>query len=310
MNRARLVFAGMFLSVLCLPAVGQNPFPPDLTAMIESERAFARTCVERGFAASFYEFFGEEGIGFSPHPGRFRANYKTPPEPAVDRQIIFNWWPEYGDVAASGELGYNTGPVLFSDLTSQKRSSWNGYFFSVWKKQADGAWRVAVDMGADSPRVENLAQKISNYTRAPQHKIGKFARKQGAEARSELMLQESEFLKAAVHHGYRDGYLGYLADYARLHRKGVFPILGKAAAGDYLGKQKLTLMAWEAIDGGVAASGELGYTYGRYETRDDAATPPKIEKGYYTRVWKRDPAGTWKIVADVTSPLPPEERKN
>lgn len=310
MKRARLLWAVALMAVSCAAVGAETSLPPDLLAMVETERAFARTCVERGFAASFYEFFGEEGIGFSPHPGRFRDGFKTPPAPAVDRQIMFNWWPEYGDVAASGDLGYNTGPVLFSDLTSQKRPSWNGYFFSVWKKQADGTWRVAVDMGADAPRVEDLAQRISHYTRAPQHKIGTFARKQPADARSELMAQEGEFLKAATHHGYRDGYLGYLADYARIHRKGVFPITDKVAAGEYFGKQKHTLTVWEAIDGGVAASGELGYTYGRYELQDAAASPAKVEKGYYTRVWKRDPAGVWKIVADVISPLPPEEKKN
>lgn len=310
MSAARVVLAFILLIALHTTAVAQTAFPSDLTAMIETERAFARTCVERGFAASFYEFFGEEGIGFSPHPGRFREKYKTPPEPAFERQIVFNWWPEYGDVAESGDLGYNTGPVLFSDLTAQKRPSWNGSFFSVWKKQADGAWRVAVDMGSDTPRVENLAQRISQYTRAPQHKVGKFARKQASEARGELMSREAEFLKAAKHHGYRDGYLGYLADYARVHRKGVHPLTSKTAAGDYFAKQNLTLSAWEAIDGGVAASGELGYTYGRYELQDNGASPAKVEKGYYTRVWKRDAAGVWKIVADVLSPLPQEEKKN
>ncbi len=223
---------------------------------------------------------------------------------------MLNWWPTYGDMAESGDLGYNTGPALYSDLTSQKRPSRNGFFFSVWKKQPDGTWRIAVDIGTDVPQVENLAHQIAPYVRAPQPKIGKFSRKQAAGARSELMSQEAEFLKAVKQHGYRDGYLGYLAEYARIHRKGVFPVSGKAAAGDYFAKQNLTLTAWEALDGGVSASGELGYTYGRYEVQDNSASPAKIEKGYNTRVWKRDPAGIWKIVADVTSPLPPEEKKN
>ncbi|MGH9602539.1 MAG: DUF4440 domain-containing protein [Terriglobales bacterium] len=310
MRASGFVLAVLLAVASCAAAAGDASLPPDLIAMVETERAFARTCVEKGVAASFYEFFGEEGIAFSPHPGRFRDGYKSPPPPAVDRQIMLNWWPVYGDVAESGDLGYNTGPVLFSDLTSQKRPSWNGFFFSVWKKQADGAWRVAVDMGTDAPRVENLAQRLAPYVRAPQHKVGTFVVKEPAAARSELMALEGEFLKAATHHGYRDGFLGYLADYARVHRKDVVPITGKAAAGNYFGEQKLTLTVWEAIDGGVSASGELGYTYGRYEIQDDGASPAKIEKGYYTRVWKRDSAGVWKIVADVTSPIPPEEKKN
>ncbi len=70
MRSAGLVVAAVFLAVLCA-AAGETNLPPDLLAMVETERAFARTCVERGFAASFYEFFGEEGIAFSPHPAVF-----------------------------------------------------------------------------------------------------------------------------------------------------------------------------------------------------------------------------------------------
>ncbi|MCI0402822.1 MAG: nuclear transport factor 2 family protein, partial [Acidobacteria bacterium] len=301
MKASGLSMAVVLAAAWCA-AAGGTSLPQDLTDMVETERAFARTSVERGVPLSFYEFFAEDGISFSPHPGKYRENFrKDPPQPPAQRQFMLNWWPVYGDVAESGELGYNTGPVLFSDLTPQKRPSRHGYFFSVWKKQADGTWRVVVDMGTDVPPVENSAQQLVPYVRAPQHKTGKFTRKEASAARSELLAQEGEFLKAATHHGYGDGYLGYLADYARIHRVGVVPITGKAAAGDYLGKQRVKLTAWEAIDGGVAASGELGYTYGRYELQDNGASPAKVEKGYYTRVWKRDPAGVWKIVADVTS---------
>ena len=299
---------GLILATSILAIAGEVALPPDLETMVETERAFARTCVEKGFASSFYEFFGEEGITFSPHPARFRDGHKSPPPPAANRDTMLNWWPAYGDVAQSGDLGYNTGPVLFSDLSSQKRPPRNGIFFSVWKRQPDGAWRVAVDMGADVPAFENSAQLISLYIRAPQYKIGKFASKDPAAARAELMAMEGEFLKAATHHGYRDGYLDYLAEYARIHRKGLNSVIGRVPAGEFLAGLKVSLAAWEAIDGGVAASGELGYTYGRYELKPAEASTSKAEKGYYTRVWKRDSAGKWKIVADVASSLPPEEK--
>ncbi len=299
---------GLVLATSILAIAGEAGLPPDLEAMVETERAFARAGVEQGFAPAFNEFFADDGIVFNPHPTRFREEYRKNPPPPVQRQFALIWWPIYGDVAESGELGYNTGPSLVSDLTLQKRPARHGFFFSVWKKQADGAWRVAVDMGADVPAVQNSAQRISPYIRAPQPKTGKFTRKDAAAARAELMSLEGEFLKAATHQGYRDGYLGYLADTARIHRRGFHPITGKAPAGEFLAGLKVTLAAWEAMDGGVAASGELGYTYGRYELKPAETSTARVEKGYYTRVWKRDSAGAWKIVADVASPLPPEEK--
>jgi hypothetical protein len=53
----------------------------------------------------------------------------------------------------------------------------------------------------------------------------------------------------------------------------------------------------------VSAAGDLGYTYGRYELTFKDAT----EKGYYARLWARDRGGPWKVVLEVTSPVPAEQ---
>jgi ketosteroid isomerase-like protein len=106
-----------------------------------------------------------------------------------------------------------------------------------------------------------------------------------------------------VRQGVGDGYLSAIGEQARLHRMKTFPMLGKKAIGDYFNTQKLTVVEWEGIDGGVAASGELGYSYGRYELKHLENGGDRSEKGYFTHVWKRDGNGEWKLVADVTSPL-------
>ena len=54
------------------------------------------------------------------------------------------------------------------------------------------------------------------------------------------------------------------------------------------------------VQGGTDASGDLGYTYGRY----DMAEPP-AEDGAYLRVWSRQPDGQWRVGADVTAPAGP-----
>jgi ketosteroid isomerase-like protein len=95
-----------------------------------------------------------------------------------------------------------------------------------------------------------------------------------------------------------------VGEHARVHRVKTFPVLGKNAIGDFFAKQNVTLVEWEGIDGGVAASGELAYSYGRYELKPEEG---KAEKGYFTHVWKRDGAGEWKLVADVASPLPEDQ---
>jgi ketosteroid isomerase-like protein len=296
--------AFLILSLVAWLQAPQKLSPPALNDMVETERAFAAMGAEKGVRDSFYEFFGEEGISFNPHPQKFRefARQNPLPDPPPPREFRLEWWPVYGDVAESGDLGYNTGPTLVTDITEKKRPSGHGYFFSVWKKQPDGTWRVAVDMGASSPGPDPAHQDRLRYERAPQYPIKKVPPKDAASGRSEILDLESRF-GTALRAGVRDGYLNAVDENARLHRAGAFPMLGKKAIGDYFANQKLEAIAWEGIDGGVAASGDLAYSYGRYELEREEGGAASTEKGYFTHVWKRDGSGEWKLVADVTSPL-------
>jgi len=294
--------------VLGLVAAGRVPeklAPAALNEIVETERAFAAMGAEKGVRESFFEFFGEEGISFNPHPTKFREHARNNPlpDPPPPREFKLEWWPVYGDVAESGDLGYNTGPTLFTDLTPQKRPSGHGYFFSVWKKKADGTWRVAVDMGADSPGPDPAHQDRLRYERAPQGPSKGIPPRDAAQGRSEILELESRFRKTLAREGVENGYLGVVDEHARVHRVKNFPLLGKKAIGDFFANRKIDIVAWEGIDGGIAASGELGYSYGRYELKHREDDGERTEKGYFTHVWKRDGSGDWKLVADVTSPL-------
>jgi hypothetical protein len=57
------------------------------------------------------------------------------------------------------------------------------------------------------------------------------------------------------------------------------------------------LRAYSNVDGAVASSGDVGFTYGRAERvgAGDRAG------GYYLRAWRVGPAGTWQLVFDTVS---------
>ncbi len=57
------------------------------------------------------------------------------------------WHPDKAGVARSGELGYTSGTyeLSFKDA-SGKTISDKGKYLMVWKKQADGGWKVLFDM--------------------------------------------------------------------------------------------------------------------------------------------------------------------
>ncbi len=78
----------------------------------------------------------------------------------------------------------------------------------------------------------------------------------------------------------------------------------------HLAQRRLAVSA-ERLKADAAASNDPGYTYGRYESREEDARAGETalaEKGYYVRIWKRDRKGASKIVLDTTHPLPPAEK--
>src|SRR6476660_10209805 len=88
-----------------------------LDAMVNAERAFARTATQKGIRDSFLEFFAEDAIAFNPAPVSATERLRSRPgRPFSDYEL--RWEPRTGDVAARGELGWLTGPSTFIDHTS------------------------------------------------------------------------------------------------------------------------------------------------------------------------------------------------
>jgi ketosteroid isomerase-like protein len=69
-------------------------------------------------------------------------------------------------------------------------------------------------------------------------------------------------------------------------------------------KAKLT---WAPIQIDVAASGDLGYTWGRYEFRNPGTDgKERVSGGFYLTIWKRQPDGSWKFAIDAGTPDRPK----
>ena len=94
--------------------------------------------------------FSYSAIGFDEgRPGNAREQVAKNPDPPKDLQLI--WEPRYGDSAASGELGYLTGPVKNILPSRNKGQPRHSNYFSVWKRERDGAFKVVMDVGTQTP---------------------------------------------------------------------------------------------------------------------------------------------------------------
>ena len=87
--------------------------------MADAERAFAAAARVKGIRDAFLEFFADDAM-FEPGAGLAKEQLrKQKPEPFSVRELV--WEPRTGDVAASGELGWLTGPGTFIDHTTADR---------------------------------------------------------------------------------------------------------------------------------------------------------------------------------------------
>jgi ketosteroid isomerase-like protein len=62
------------------------------------------------------------------------------------------WAPAKGEVLGAGDLGYTSGrSVLTVKGADGKTTERHGQYVTVWRKQADGTWKVVFDTGSTVP---------------------------------------------------------------------------------------------------------------------------------------------------------------
>jgi len=311
MNRTPFILPALLLLAFGLAAYAQQlGYTPALVSLVEAERAFSRASVERGVRESFLAFFADDGINFQPHPTNTREAFLKRPAPATHPPVTLYWEPVFADVSRAGDLGYTTGPYRLSDQSAERRPTQHGYYFSIWKRQQPGgAWKVAVDVGIQTP-APDAAERAIRFQAAPQPSPAKTtnANFDLERARATLLQTDRDFISAASTRGALKAFQTYLGTEARLHRNDIFPLTTRDAIREYLSRKR-SLLSGEPMKADVAGSDDLGYTYGTYELRESGAQAvttgtATAEKGYYVRVWRRDRSGNWKIALDTTHPLP------
>ena len=291
---------------------------PALKTLVDAERAFARRSLEVGWREAFLEFFADDGLSFAPGPGNAKERLRQ--RPATPRPIPYSldWWPVFAGISHAGDMGFTTGPSVGVDNTKPGGPPNYGYYFSVWKKQPDGSWKVALDIGtqspglADDPAARTKVRAVPAALWAPKRREADPAKERAREERDRAALLKIERERFADERA-EDVVAGYgfrLLREARLHRTGFAPVVGGDAILSHF-YLRAARLAWQPAAADIADSGDLAYTYGAYELTeraDGAAGGDRVERGHYAHVWQRDERGEWWLVADVMHATPPEKK--
>jgi ketosteroid isomerase-like protein len=288
-------FVLLALTALLSPAQSAPDIAPALAAMADAERAFAASARDVGVRDAFLKFFAPDAVVFEPDAVIARDGLLNRPSvPFAQEQLT--WEPRLGDIAASGELGWLTGPAAFVAATSPDPTPRHIDYLSVWKRQPDGAWRVIVDVGVGTPGEPPFAPGFHRFSMP-----GRWEPGAGPVASAPSLADADRALNAALaEHGLRAGYAPVLLDATRFHRAGRMPLVGRAAILESVAKTPGPFTG-RSSRAEAAESEDLGFSYGSYSLD---GTPP--ESGMYLRIWQRSDDGVWRLAVDLARPRPPE----
>jgi ketosteroid isomerase-like protein len=256
----------------------------ELASLIETERAFARTSVEKGMRDAFLANFADDSIVFRPGPVKGRQWFEQNRAPTSQ----LSWEPAFADISAAGDLGYTTGPWEIRRSPRDAPAGF-GHYVTVWRKQTDGKWKMAIDIGISHAAAPKPGKVESPPIAGDVQKA--LSEKELQATRNELLDAERKFPATS------EAYASVLDPAARVYRNDSFPLTTSAAIRKTLSGRKGTF-TWKLADSRISGSGDLAYTYGSVDFRPSDTTKPSETNNYF-RIWKRQRGRSWTLVLDL-----------
>jgi ketosteroid isomerase-like protein len=281
-----------FLLLASAAVVGAQAERVDLEkavgSLIAAEKAYAKLAGDKGFREASISVFADDAVIFTPNVVNGKKFWQETREDPV-----ISWRPAFASIARSGELGYTTGPAEYRKSRDAEKPYAFGQFITIWQKNANGVWKVALDVGLNHPQPQEPEAGIRTYIpSAP------FPNSESASA--DLEKTQRKFAES-IKDDEADAIMEHASDDIRVYRNGQLPFIGKKAVGKFLGEEDAKT---RRTPQGTGASSplDLAYEYGEYTSERDDAT----QRGIYLCIWRLESDGTWKIALDFQKSAPPE----
>ncbi len=259
--------------------------------IVAAERTFAADGYASGVKLSFLKWSAPDAVMLSPGPvNAHQTLARAPDQPADYAGPRLIWWPLYAGAAISGDLGFTTGPYAYDD---DRR----GYYFTVWRREADGGWKWVFDagVGADASTAPAPGGAVAVMKPASRTKTAPTA--SGPKALEKVIDVEAT-LAAAARTDATGALAPYLAKDSRVHSAGAVPATTPDAIPAALAARPDAL-AFTQLGGGASDAGDMVWTYGVGRWRESGAE----REGYYARIWRNQTDG-WRIAFDEFIPVP------
>ena len=134
------------LAVACTPAGPQVDVEAERSAVLAADRAWSQTPPDLDAFVSNFTAEAAFLAGNAPAAEGMAAIRSATQEMFGAPGFALSWSPSRADVSACGDLAYTVGSYqITSDDAAGNARTLPGKYLTVWKKQADGSWKVTVD---------------------------------------------------------------------------------------------------------------------------------------------------------------------
>jgi ketosteroid isomerase-like protein len=141
-------FLFVIYSFILLGCMQNTDLEKERGNLIKTDLEFSKLSAEKNAAEAFYAHFAEDGIQLVPNSDPIRGRDAIKKEMSGGGGFVLTWQPKYANVSKSGDIGYTWGIYKTTVQISQsEKIERTGKYLTVWKKQKDGTWKVAADIG-------------------------------------------------------------------------------------------------------------------------------------------------------------------
>jgi ketosteroid isomerase-like protein len=258
-------------------------------SLIAAEKAYAKLAGEKGFREASISVFADDAVIFAPSAVNGKKFWRE-----AKKDPVISWRPAFASISRSGELGYTTGPWESRKSRDVEKPEAFGHFVTIWQKNKDNIWKVALDVGLDHPQPRRVETEIRTYVRNA-------AILHSESATADLEKTQHSFSES-LKDGETDAIIDNASDDIRFYRAGQLPIVGKIAAKKMLSEEDAKT---SRIPRGAGTSDplDLAYEYGEFVSGRDDAT----QHGIYLCIWRLESDGAWKIALDLQKSAPIEK---
>ena len=248
----------------------------NIDGLINAEKEFASYSVTHNMKDAFLHFLDSTGIVFNksqPVNGiEWWSKKETPGG-------ILNWHPQFAEIAASGNLGYTTGPWTFQPKTVADSVVATGQYTTVWHLDKNGEWKFLIDLGVSNLPSTDSAEVIKiDAAKITTNPIDLLS-----------MVKTEEAFIGAYKENTPGVYRQFLSQQSILNRNSSLPATTAAEQSKIIEATPQEIRF--AINGsGISKSGDLGFVYGTITLND--------KKENYLRIWRKEKEG-WKIAVEV-----------